>query len=124
MRESHPMLWALADAGPDGRLVVEHTYFEREEPTVWEDGGTYVATDAVFMHNVTHEWNHGLAEIVTALLEEGLQLTGLVEHDSVPYEALPGLMEGAPNGEWRLSDRPWRLAHSYTLQAVRPAAEP
>ena len=73
----------------------------------------------MFQHNVTHEWNHGLGEIVTALLDEGLQLTGLVEHDSVPWEALPGQMERLPGGEWRLADRPWRLPHSYTLQAMR-----
>jgi SAM-dependent methyltransferase len=119
IREGHPMLWSLADPRPDGLLVVDHPYFEREEPSVWDEGGTYVDTDAVFEHNVTHEWNHGLGEIVTALLDEGLQLTGLVEHDSVPWEALPGLMERLPGGEWRLTDRPWRLPHSYTLQAVR-----
>ncbi|HEX6875786.1 MAG TPA: class I SAM-dependent methyltransferase [Nocardioidaceae bacterium] len=120
IREGHPMLWSLADPRPDRLLVVEHPYFEREEPTVWDEGGTYVETDVVFEHNVTHEWNHGLGEIVTALLDEGLELTGLVEHDSVPWEAMPGQMEPLPNGEWRLADRPWRLPHSYTLQAVRP----
>jgi hypothetical protein len=113
------MLWSLADPRPDSLLVVDHPYFERAEPSVWNDGGTYVETDAVFEHNITHEWNHGLGEIVTALLNEGLQLTGLVEHDSVPWEALPGQMERLPGGEWRLADRPWRLPHSYTLQAVR-----
>jgi SAM-dependent methyltransferase len=118
IREGHPMLWALADVRPDGLLVVDHPYFEREEPTVWDEGGTYVETDAVFEHNVTHEWNHGLGEIVSALLDQDLRVTGLVEHDSVPWEALPGLMERLPNGEWRLADRPWRLPHSYTLQAI------
>ena len=121
LREGHPMLWALADPRPDGLLVVDHPYFEREEPTVWDEGGTYVETDAVFDHNVTHEWNHGLGEIVSALLGEGLRLTSLVEHDSVPWDALPGQMERLPSGEWRLTDRPWRLPHSYTLQAVRDA---
>jgi SAM-dependent methyltransferase len=120
IREGHPMLWSLADPRPDRLLVVEHPYFEREEPTVWDEGGTYVETDVVFEHNVTHEWNHGLGEIVTALLDEGLELTGLVEHDSVPWEAMPDQMEPLPDGEWRLADRPWRLPHSYTLQAVRP----
>jgi SAM-dependent methyltransferase len=118
IREGHPMLWALDEEHAD-LLVVEHTYFEREEPMVFDEGGTYVETDVVFEHNVTHEWNHGLGEIVTALLDEGLRLTGLVEHDSVPWEALPGRMERLPNGEWRLADRPWRLPHSYTLQAVK-----
>jgi len=118
VREGHPMLWSLADVRPDGLLVVEHPYFERDEPSVWDEPGTYVETDVVFEHNVTHEWNHGLGEIVTALLDQGLRLTGLTEHDSVPWEALPGQMEPLPGGEWRLADQPWRLAHSYTLQAV------
>ena len=48
-----------------------------------------------------------------------MELTGFTEHDSVPWEALPGQMELLENGEWRLTDRPWRLAHSYTLRAVR-----
>jgi SAM-dependent methyltransferase len=118
IREGHPMLWSLADARPDGLLVVDHPYFERDEPSVWDEGGTYVETHVVFEHNVTHEWNHGLGEIVSALLDEGLRVTGLAEHDSVPWEALPGQMERLPGGEWRLADRPWRLPHSYTLQAV------
>jgi hypothetical protein len=28
-------------------------------------------------------------------------------------------MEQIEGGEWRLADRPWRLAHSYTLQAIK-----
>jgi SAM-dependent methyltransferase len=119
IREGHPMLWSLADTRPDDLLVVDFPYFEREEPTVWQDGGTYVETDAVFSTNTTHEWNHGLGEIVTTLLGHGLQITGLVEHDSVPWQALPGLMTKDDRAEWRLSDRPWRLAASYTLQAVK-----
>jgi SAM-dependent methyltransferase len=120
IREGHPMLWSLADARPDGLLVVDFPYFERDEPSVWEEGGTYVQTDAVFTANTTHEWNHGLGEIATALMAEGLQITGLVEHDSLPWEALPGQMVRDDHGEWRLTDRPWRLAASYTLQAVKP----
>ena len=119
LREGHPMLWTLADPRPDGLLVVEYPYVERTEPTVFEEEGTYVETPVTFQHNVTHEWNHGLGEIVTALLDEGLDLTALVEHDSVPWEALPGQMERLEGGEWRLADRPWRLPHSYTLQARR-----
>jgi SAM-dependent methyltransferase len=120
IREGHPMLWSLADSRPDGLLVVDLPYFERDEPSVWEDGGTYVQTDVVFTANTTHEWNHGLGEIVTALQSEGLQITGLVEHDSVPWEALPGQMTKDDHGEWRLTDRPWRLPASYTLQAAKP----
>ena len=119
IREGHPMLWALDDLRTDDLLVVEHPYFERAEPSVWEDGGTYVQTDVTFSHTVTHEWNHGLGEIVTALLDSGMELTALREHDSVPWEALRGRMEQLANREWRIKDRPWRVAHSYTLEAVK-----
>ena len=63
-------------------------------------------------------WNHGLGETVTALLDNGMELTALVEHDSIPWEALPGQMTRDDSGEWRLAERPWRLAASYTLQAT------
>jgi SAM-dependent methyltransferase len=120
MREGHPVLWSLADPRPDGLVVLEYPYFEQTEPTVWDEGGTYVQTDQVFTHNVTHEWNHGLGEIVTALFDAGLQLTALGEHDSVPWDAMPGQMTPIGGGEFRLTDRPERLPHSYTLQARRP----
>jgi SAM-dependent methyltransferase len=119
IREGHPMLWSLADPRPDKLLTVEYPYFERAEPTVWNEGGTYVETDTVFTANTTHEWNHGLGETVTALLDAGLHLTGLVEHHTVPWEALPGLMTQVAPNEWQLTDRPERLPHTYTLQAVR-----
>jgi SAM-dependent methyltransferase len=121
IREGHPMLWALADPRPDQLLVVDHPYFEREEPTVWTGGGTYVTTEVEFQHNVSMEWNHGLGEIVSALLAEGMTITGLAEHDSAPWDALPGMTQEAGGGEFRLTDRPWRLPHTYTLQAVKTA---
>jgi len=119
IREGHPMLWALDDERDDKLLTVRYPYFEREEPIVTEDTGTYVATDVVFEETVNHNWNHGLGETITALLDDGLEVMSLVEHDSVPWQALPGQMEMIGGGEWRLADRPWRLAHSYTLQVMK-----
>ena len=119
LREGHPMLWSADEFRTDGTLTVEYPYFEREEPVVLEEEGTYVATDVVFQRNVTHTWNHGLGEIITALMDAGLRLTALTEHDSIPWQAFPGRMEQIGGGEWRLADRPWRLAHSYTLQALK-----
>jgi len=99
LREAHPVLWALDDARPDGLIALEYPYFERPEPTVWDEEGTYVETDVTFAHHTSVEWNHGLGETVTALV---------------------GQMDRLPDGEWRLRDRPWRLPHTFTLQAVRP----
>ena len=119
LREGHPVLWSLADPRPDGAVVIEYPYFQQAEPTVWDEEGTYVTSDVTFSHTVSHEWNHGLGEIVTALLEAGLQITGLIEHDSVPWNARPGEMVES-DGEWRMRDRPERFPCSYTLQARKP----
>ena len=120
LREGHPVLWALPDPRPDRLLSLEFPYFETVEPTVWDEPGTYVDTDHAFVNTRSANWNHGVGEVVTALLDVGLRVTMLVEHDSVPWDALPGQMDRLPNGEYRLSDRPERLPHTYTLQAVKP----
>jgi SAM-dependent methyltransferase len=119
IREGHPVLWALEDPRPDGALALEYPYFELEDPTIWDEEGTYVQTDATFEHNLTHEWNHGIGEIVTALLDAGMEITGLAEHQSVPWDALPGQMSDIGGGEYQFRDRPWRLPHTYTLQAIK-----
>ncbi len=118
LREGHPMLWALDEDCRD-RLVVRYPYFEREEPQVWEEEDTYVQSEGKLTATVTHEWNHGLGEIVSALLRHGLEITGLEEHDCIPWEALPGQMTLGEDGEWRLLRERWRLPLSYTLQALR-----
>jgi SAM-dependent methyltransferase len=120
LREGHPVLWSLADPRPDGVVAIEYSYFEQVEPMIWDEDGTYVTSDVTFVHTVSHEWNHGLGEIVTALLEAGLVITGLVEHDSVPWNARPGEMDQV-NGEWRMRHRPERFPCTYTLQARKNA---
>jgi SAM-dependent methyltransferase len=117
IREGHPMLWSLDEERGDQLLVVDYPYFETPEPDVFEDAGTYVETDVVFGHTTTHTWNHGLAEVITALLEAGMELTALDEHRSVPWEALPGNMICDAQEEWRLHTRPERVPLTYTLQA-------
>jgi SAM-dependent methyltransferase len=119
IREGHPMLWALDERQSDQGLVVDLPYFETADAVVWEETGTYVETDVAFEQRVTHVWNHGLGEIFTAVQDVGLQVTMLVEHDSVPWNALPGQMEQIGLDEWRLIDRPWRLPHTFTLQAIK-----
>lgn len=118
IREGHPVLWSIDQARQDA-LVIDYPYFECAAPMVFTEDTTYVSTDARLQSATTHQWNHGLGEIVTALLAHGLHITGLEEHDCVPWDALPGQMCKADDGEWRLVRGRERLPLSYTLQAVR-----
>lgn len=117
IREMHPMLGTLI-AG-DEIIQVEDPYFHQPEPMIFDEGGTYVENDHTFTATITHQWSHALGEIVAAVLNAGMQLTELVEHDSVPWQALKQVMSSDDAGEWRLTDQPERLAASFTLQAVR-----
>jgi SAM-dependent methyltransferase len=119
LREGHPMLWSLDEALTEA-LTVAYPYFETPEPIDDEDPGTYVETDTDFTNNRSLSWNHGIGETVTALLERGLEVTGLVEHRSVPWEALPDRMVRDGLGEWSLQEHRERLPLSYTLQARKP----
>ncbi len=116
IRDTHPMLATINETHTD-RLVVGYPYFETPEPMVFSEGGTYVETDAEFQQTTTHEWNHGIGELVTAVLDAELSITGLTEHRSVPWHALPGQMTLGAGGEWHLTEHPERLPLSVTLQA-------
>ena len=94
-----------------------YAYFETAEPQEYEDPTTYTTATRRSRTASPHSWNHSLGEIITALLENRFTLTGFTEHDSVPWNALPGRMSADDAGEWRLSEHPNRLAASYTLQA-------
>jgi SAM-dependent methyltransferase len=119
IREGHPVLWALDDKDP-ARLELRYPYFETEEPVTFDEPGTYVATDEELHLTVAHSWNHGIGEILTAVLDAGMDVTGFVEHTSVPWNPMAeGAFALGDDGEWRLVDRPDRLPASYTLQAVR-----
>jgi SAM-dependent methyltransferase len=118
IREGHPILWSMDERLSDD-LHLRFPYFEQEQPLEWDDDASYVDTDQPIGSTKTYEWNHGLGEIVTALLAAGLQLTMLVEHDSVPWRALPGQMLLRPDGEFALDARAGVAPLSYTIQAVK-----
>ena len=69
LHEGHPLAWALAD----GDLQVVWPYFEEAEPYEDTQPGSYAdptATEAL-PGDPNYGWNHGIGEIVGALLAPG-----------------------------------------------------
>ena len=118
IREGHPMLWALADPRPDGLIVVEFPYFETEG-IHFSEPLSYVAHDEPLTSPDIVHFNHGLAQVITAVMEAGMSLTAIEEHDTVPWNPLEDAMEEVDANEYRLKEAPERLAASYTLQATK-----
>jgi len=82
----------------------EHSYVDHESAL---DSPTFVS------------FNHGMAEIFNALWNAGLDYPYFEEHDSVPWNALGDSMVEGDLGEWRLRERPERLAAPSTLCTVK-----
>ena len=72
-----------------------------------------------------YEWNHGLGEVVTALIEAGLTLDWVRVHRTIYWRALPWLVPAAHDGEWRLPDAAADLAPlMYSIRARRGTSPP
>jgi SAM-dependent methyltransferase len=121
IREGHPMLWALSDPRPDGLLVVEYPYFETDGVRFSEEYSYVEHEDPLTSPEFVH-FNHGLAEVITALMDAGMDLKAIEEHDSVPWNALGDAMEEVGQGEFRLRHDPARLPATYTIQATKSGA--
>ncbi|MEV8213827.1 class I SAM-dependent methyltransferase [Leifsonia sp. NPDC077715] len=119
LREGHPILWSM-DERLDDDLHLRFPYWEREQPLEWDDDSTYVETTRPLTATRTYEWNHSLGEIVTALIRAGLRIDLLEEHDSVPWETLPGQMVER-DGEFVLAALDGVAPLSYTLRASKAA---
>lgn len=118
IREGHPMLFCL-DWREDAALVVRYPYFETAEPVVDDDPNTYAGPGTV-AHARTYEWNHGLGEMITALLDAGLALTALREHRELAWQGLPQMTQGE-DGMWRLPEPQRDLVPlMFSLIARRP----
>jgi SAM-dependent methyltransferase len=126
LHEGHPVLWSLDDRDDD-LLVIGYPYFETPDPISFDEGpATYTDGDTSGMtHTATREWNHGLGEIVQAVIDAGLVVTMLRELQYCDWLALPSVMEVTDaDGGAVLTDRPERLPLTYTLQARTPGHEP
>jgi SAM-dependent methyltransferase len=119
LRESHPVLSALDDERDDELLVIAHPYRETSQPNRWETAVSYTGSDEVVAQPVTYEWNHGLAEVVQAVLDAGMRLTRLAEHEELEWQFLDWMVP-TERGGWVLPDAPERLPLMYTLEAVMP----
>jgi len=112
--EGHPVLWSLDLDGKrtDQQLVITEPYFETPAPSEYEGEYTYV--DGPPLKNTrNYEWNHGLGEIVTALIDAGLRIEFLHEHREMAWQGLPWMVAGeqAPENSRHQRRTSWRLPH-------------
>jgi SAM-dependent methyltransferase len=99
--EIHPMAQAFENEGvAPGELVLQYPYWEHAQPLSFPVKGSYADEEAAVVTEMEHGWDHGLGEIVTALIEAGLRIESLREYPFCEWK-LDFLVEG-DDGRWRL----------------------
>ncbi len=115
--EIHPFSHVLMDVGlRDGRLHSDWRYFGGAAQAYDEDG-SYADPTATLDNTETREWPHPLGDVVTALLDAGLELDFLHEHEFACFEQVAGMVE-REDGYWDLPGA--SLPFLFSLRARAP----
>jgi SAM-dependent methyltransferase len=115
LMEIHPMWQALVG---DGRTICQDVI---DAPvTRWDDADrrSYAVPDVPLHHTASHERAHSLGEIVTAVLDAGLELELLHEHATTP--APSPWMELGPDRLYHFAPGAHRFPVCFSLLAAAP----
>ncbi len=119
--EGHPFAIALEQTAAEGPILPTYDYFQGPAPLIFREEATYADLEARIVNRESHEWNHGIGQIVTALAEAGLAIEWLHEHDSLAWRLFKCMEEG-PDRMYRLPRGRSSLPLSFSIRARRPAA--
>ncbi len=87
--EFHPLVWMW----DNDFEKITYSYFT-DQPIFEVEEGSYANPSAPTKANSV-TWNHGMAEVMQALLQTGLQITAVNEYNYSPYNCLKGMKQVA-----------------------------
>jgi SAM-dependent methyltransferase len=118
LADAHPAAYVFDDDAKqdDGMPGLFVPYFHRE-PLLLDDKRDYADATARLENSKTMQWVHPLGRVVGALIDAGLRLDWLNEHDRVPWRMF-GILVRDETGMYRWPERPW-LPLAFSLMATR-----
>ena len=121
--EIHPIVQVFEDEGvASGELRLTYPYWEHEKPVSYEVKGSYADPAADVGVQTGHSWDHGLGEIVTALIDAGLRIETLIEHPILDWKVDFLVEDPDEAGMWRLPPgSAGQLPLMFSLRATKPA---
>lgn len=119
LADGHPTALVFDDVAPGAgdKPGWFAPYFE-PGPLAMDETEDYANAEVRLQNARTYSWMHPLGRIASALLDQGLHLEALREHDSVPWRMFRCLVKG-DDGLYRWPKEPW-LPLAFTLAARRP----
>ncbi|MBS1743645.1 MAG: class I SAM-dependent methyltransferase [Bacteroidetes bacterium] len=110
--EFHPVVWMF----DNDFEKVAYTY-AMSDPIIETEQGTYADRDAPITTEMI-TWNHSVAEVLTALLNNGMELTAFEEYDYSPYNCFNKTVEFEP-GKFRIAHFDNKIPMLYALSAIK-----
>jgi SAM-dependent methyltransferase len=98
--ESHPAIHVFDDECPEG-LHVRYPYFHSREPVRWDDEGPDYSDGDYIVKTPSWEWTWGMGDVVNSLIDAGLRIEFLHEHDVVAWKVVESMVK-CDDGWWRL----------------------
>jgi SAM-dependent methyltransferase len=115
--EGHPVTLCLEQI--DGRLVPHFPYRSAPDtPVVNDNATTYNGDPTVLKNQRMYEWMHPLSDIQNGLIEAGMRIEWLHEHDSLAWQLFP-MMRRCADGNYRLPPEMPHLPLSFSIRASR-----
>jgi SAM-dependent methyltransferase len=112
--EDHPT-FRLFTTEEATNIKLANPYFFSETPERVEATGSY-ATDNKGETAAFYIWNHGIGEVINALIDAGLTIEFLHEFPYAARAKFP-FMEQGPDGWWRLPSHYPQIPFLFSLQA-------
>jgi SAM-dependent methyltransferase len=121
--EAHPVMQTFENEGVEpGELRLTYPYWEHREPLTFAVKGSYADPDADVGDLTEHGWDHGLGEIVTALIDAGMRIEKLIEHPFLEWNVDFLVEDEAVPDHWVLPPgTAGELPLMFTLLATKPA---
>ncbi len=112
--EGHPMMNVFEESA-SGDLRPEHDYFH-EELLLEGRRPSYAGSELI--ESPVYEWQHGLGEVVTALVGAGLRIEFLHEFPVSGYQ-VHSVMEQGDDGWWRFPERNDSFPQLFSIKATK-----
>jgi SAM-dependent methyltransferase len=116
IREFHPVAYMLGDSNPNTPLL-EYSYFKTGRPMKDTVEGSYADPDADIKADC-YDWPVAMGEIVTELINAGLQIEFLHEFNYSQCQLLSYLKQ-SDDGKWRYNDLPGGLPLMFSIRAIK-----
>ncbi|MGH1489533.1 MAG: class I SAM-dependent methyltransferase [Acidimicrobiales bacterium] len=119
--EGHPVAMIFSEDATLENMAIDFPYFEGSPPMRWNDPTTYKG-DGEVTSPESVEWAHNLGAVVQALIDAGLVIDRLEEHQELAWPFLPW-MEPVPDRDgWYRFPEPLRqsVPLAFTIQAHKP----